>query len=307
MDMVLNRKYFFLFIFFTLLYLGAIYLVPPDPAVLKRYNISGLQLNLINTALLIPIVAIWFTSFYGFSKIKHYSEIIKKQPDGKAIAKIANGLGILSISFPFNAFLDVILAYTGRLYPAFTPAVTIASNYITILLVAISFVVMLSGARELRNLVKSKNTKTIWSIRIAMLLFGIFYAYLTLINPLRSVPGPDGFALYYLPDPLIILTIVLPTLYTWYAGIEAAVHIQTYKNQVQGILYKDALKYMSWGLIAVILSSILLQVLNTFSTWLLELELGSLVQLLYFLLVCIGIGFIFIAKGAKKLTKIEEI
>lgn len=305
--MNISRKYYLLFAILTFIYLVATFSVPPDPVSLQRYNVTVSQLRLLLIPLVILITVIWSIAFYGFIRFKIYADLIKKQPDGKAMNKIANGLGIMAISFPFNSILDVILLYIGRLKPYLFPTMTIITNYSSLIFSLLSFTFILMGSKDLLKLVKTKKLTTQWIIRIAIVIVGFIFAYLTLQNPIRQFPGPEGHATYYLPDFLIITTIVIPTVYVWYAGFEAAFNIQRYQEQIPGILYKKALQFFAWGIIVVILSSVLIQILGTFSTWLVELNLNSILELLYVLLIIIAIGFILIAMGAKKLKKIEEI
>ena len=81
-----------------------------------------------------------------------------------------------------------------------------------------------------------------------------------------------------------------------------------YEKNVQGIIYKKFLKYLVFGLLGVISTSIFTQALASLgSVRLLGVSLSWLLFLVYVLLGIMVIGYGFIAYGAKKLTLIEKV
>lgn len=134
------------------------------------------------------------------------------------------------------------------------------------------------------------------------------YCYVTLTNPARQFPPSSGIkAAYYLPDWLLVTTIIIPYLFVWFYGMRAAAHLAFYRKNVSGVVYKQALGYLAVGLGTVIVSSMALRFLVSLTTLLNSLSLKILLILLYALIFVIASGYIFIAVGAKKLKRIEEV
>jgi hypothetical protein len=119
-------------------------------------------------------------------------------------------------------------------------------------------------------------------------------------------PAPTS-AFNFLPSWLVFTTVVIPYLYVWYAGFRSVSQIFFYRQHVEGILYKSFLKYLALGFGFVVGTSIVLQFLSGVSSLLTNVSLGPLVAIVYALLIIIASGYVLIARGAKKLEKIEEI
>jgi hypothetical protein len=56
-------------------------------------------------------------------------------------------------------------------------------------------------------------------------------------------------------DPLILLTLALPYLIGWWLGIKAALNLNNYRTNVQGIIYKNALFRLVVGILIYLLRS----------------------------------------------------
>lgn len=97
---------------------------------------------------------------------------------------------------------------------------------------------------------------------LLFIIIGVTYCYITFrfLN-LQSV-GSDNNP-YYLPAWLMILTVIIPFLYTWLIGLLAAYEIYLYSKNVEGILYQRAMRLLSGGVTSVIASSIVVQYLRS--------------------------------------------
>ncbi len=131
---------------------------------------------------------------------------------------------------------------------------------------------------------------------------------LTLEDSARQAPTHSvSIASYYLPDWLIITTIVIPRLILWFWGIKAVEDIYMYRKKIKGKIYKVALQNVARGIAAVVVATILLRCFQSLSSPIGELSLALIILLIYLLLIAIGIGYVLIYKGAKQLQKIEDL
>lgn len=296
-------------ILFIMLYAGLTFGVEPDTDTLERYQLTpgGLRILLLSIAL--PLVVIWYAAFYGFAKFKAYSALIKQSPEGRAYRQLANGLMVLAIGLPLTSVVSAGLRNVTRSTPDITAAATITENYLGVVIALVAFTLIGRGARLLLALHHKKPTIPSKALAITgVLLVGGLFAYLALKNPAAQAPtATSEEAIYYLPDWLIVATIILPHLYVWYNGLTAAYYIKLYRTHVKGVLYKQSLRFLAWGIAAVIISSMLLQYFTAMSNVLMNLNLGPLLGIIYVLLIVISAGYILIAIGAKRLQKLEEV
>jgi hypothetical protein len=90
-------------------------------------------------------------------------------------------------------------------------------------------------------------------------------------------------------------------------GLLAVLDIDAYATNISGLLYRKSLQLLSAGLLVVVLSSVLVQYLNSASTQRGRLILGGVLVIKYILYACLAAGFALIAHSAKKLQQIEKI
>lgn len=283
--------------------------IPPDQAALTRYGLTGTQARFLSLTILVPLVAIWYIAFYGFVKVKQYVSLIGDNKDGRALKILSDGLMYLAVSLPLTSLASNARLYISRHNPSLVEEMTIAYNYFTLTIVLLGIWLVAHGARKLAGTLEKKSFPLSQNVLVAVFTaFCIFYTYITLTDPARRVAADTGgTAAYYLPDFLVFSTIVIPYICLWYLGLRAAYHIALYRRNVPGILYQKALRFLSSGIVFVVLSLMVLRLTASLTSFLNDLTLKYLLGFLYFLLIFIAIGYVLVAMGAKKLKKIEEV
>lgn len=299
-----NQKYILLFVALVLLYAGVVFLLPPDPILYSRYHLTSAGIRFLNLSFVLPFLAIWGAAFYGAWRVKHYATLIGRSKDGKPLNILANGLLWLVLSAPVTASISNILMYIGRIHPAMAPSLRIVTNYVTAIAALIAFWIIGKGAFGLAKLVgkkPSEREQTFWVLLFICLSSLYCFLLITQRSP-HEAHDP-----YFLPNWLALLTIALPYLYIWYRGLLAVYHIYYYQKKVKGTLYRQAIDYLAKGLAGAIFISILIQFLTTASIRLNRLDLTPLLIIVYCLLLLYAISYAFIAIGAQRLKKIEEV
>ena len=303
-------KLIVLFSLLSLLYLLQIFAIPADARSLNRYNLSGTEAKLIALSFAIPYIVIWFTALYGYIKLKGYSLSIIGNQEGKAFSMIANGLLVLAFWMPISTILTNLGTWISQRDPSLKPETTIISNYVTLGFTLLAFVLIYRGAQKLKPILKKYGTKIDYQSFFPELfvMASALFIYLTFTNDARTAPTENvPLATYYLPDALILITIVLPYIAVWYLGMNAARLIQIYRLRISGTLYKNALQNLARGVICVIISLISIRYLASMTSVFSDATLKFILLLVYALLIVIAIGYIFIAVGARRLKKIEEV
>jgi hypothetical protein len=301
------RKVIYSYIVLVVVYLVITFLTHPDPAVIAKYHISTLSLRFLSLSFTIPLMLIWLTALYGFACLKGYSEKIKQDKDGKQVERITNGVMVLAYSLPISAIATGILNNIAQAHHGFLPASVIIGHYIALVFPLVAFLLISRGTRGLMLLVKARSSLAAAHIfGIIFTLVSVGYCYFVLNQGIPTHVTTMQKAVYYLPTWLVLLTLVVPYLYTWFIGFMAAYELYLYDQKVSGRLYKKSWRKLSIGLTAIIIMYIVVQYITTLSARLNRLNLSALLIIIYVLLAFISVGYIYIAVGAKKLKSIEE-
>lgn len=286
---------------FSLVFLLSFFVEVPDPAVLAKYHIPLSAVLLLNMTAALPLLAIWFAGFYGFIKLNQYVHRIKQSPDGEAFKFLAAGLTTLVIGLATSFIISRWLGNAINAHMVDRPLPTIINTHFNVLYPLISFVLILIGARMLVRTVKIKiPLRHRISVATGVTVISIVYIALTFMDPTRE-------ATYHIPDWLTVTTIVLPYIALLACGSYATLLISAYYRRVGGKLYRQALKKLNRGFIVVILALSFIQFIIAANSFLSGWGFGSLLALIYILLIVMAIGFIGIARGAKRLAKLEDV
>jgi hypothetical protein len=283
--------------------------LPPDAESLTRYNLTSAAARALRLTLVIPLIIIWTLTMYGYLRFKNYAQSIVQGQDGPALSHIADGILALALWLPLSSILTNAATYVSHRYPQLTQESVIVRNYIGIGLLLLAVYLLWRGSERLLSatrieLTQHQNDK----IHLLVLFLSTVFAYLTLFNPSKNTPpASHTVALYYLPDWLLILTIIIPYTLIWFYGIRAVANVRIYARQVRGVIYRSALGYLANGLAFSIGSLLLLRYLGSFTAWLSSLALKPLLIVLYLLIFVVGISSVLLAIGARKLQKIEEV
>lgn len=299
------NQYYLLMGALTIVYLLLTFFSPIDPASLKRFNINEVQTRLLQLSLAVPILAIYYTAVYGAVRFKTYSLTIKGSPDGKAYDALANGLlALVFIGLVFPGIFGTLASYARA--AGMRETFTVVNRYVSVGANLLAFYLLFRGSQAVLAYAKGKQ-KTHWLTWVSVLGGGL-YTYVLLNYPYRNkTPDPTKYSSFYMTDPQLLLTVVLPTVAAWVLASLAVSNIVEYTKTVKGVIYKKALSSLSNGVTAVVLVLISLQMLTGLSEAFSNLDLKGILIFIYVILIAYAIGWVIIARGAKKLSKIEEV
>jgi hypothetical protein len=297
-----------LFIVFSIAYLLLSILLPLDKASLAKYHLTSGSAAALTFTVTIPYLVIWFIALVGYLRLKAYTEAIGDGKDGEAFAMISKGILCLSLWLPVSALIGS--ATTGYFHAnhSSTPLMINLNNYANLIILFPAFLLVNLGSKKLLTIIRKPEAALPQTIMMVFIGFSALYVFLVLRDPARQFPTHSvSTASYYLPDWLIVTTIIIPRLITWFLGVQAIHNIYLYRNKIKGLIYKDALKSLANGIGGVVLTVVVLRCFQSLSSQLNQLSLSLILLIVYLLLILISIGYILIAKGAKSLQKIEEI
>jgi hypothetical protein len=293
--------------------LSAVYLIlciilPINTSNQHLYNLTNSSYHILQGVLAVPLIAIWFAAFFGYAKLKQYADSLKGSEESKSYNLLARGCMWLAWGLPVLSIASLLLNSLSYTHPHhYQAASIILSNYINILIPLIAFSILSSGSRKLLEQFKQHLTSN--GTKLIVLLFvaiAVGYCYL-IFRPINLVSMTLSTSPYYLPIWLVIITVTIPSLYTWLIGILSAGEIARYGQKASGLLYRQAFQSISLGIIAVIAGSIAYQYVTTIDPTLNQTSLDYLLFSTYIIRIMSAFGFIAIANGAIKLKRIEEV
>ncbi len=303
-----NYRPYYAFGLYALAYALLSLVPPPAEATLARYHLSATGLRWLELTVLLPSFIAWFAAFYGYERLSRYSKLINDTKDGRHVATIANGLGVIAYLIPLGAILYSFFSLLTKGHPDLEATQQIIHNYLVVLVPLVSFIIIERGTRSLSESIKSRPSHlTARLLTLLFIIIGVVYSYLVVMNadtPLFASNTPKA---YYMPDILVLLTIVVPYLYMWFIGMSGVTELLLYSQKIKGIIFKRSWAYITWGLSGVIVASIIIQYVISLTGKLNHLHLNGLLAVVYGLLLLQAVGYIVIAVGAKKLQKIEEV
>lgn len=292
----------------VVIYILLIFLLPGSQAVMREHRLTTAEYHILQFLIGLPLVAVWFMAFYGYAKLEEYARSIHKTPEAIGFRRLAAGCAWIAWSLPIHSITNLITRSISNAHPGFEAAAVITINYVDLLFPVVGFTLISMASRHLFE--RARISLSAASIRGITLLFvtgGVLYCYLIF----RQFTG-TGLATtnnpYHLPLWLTVMTIIVPYLYAWFAGMLAVYELITYGRHVRGVLYRQAMHMLVIGLFAMIVGSIAFQYSHSFQPANDgHLSLGSYLLFSLVFQLITGVGFIMIALGAQRLKKIEEV
>lgn len=296
-----------IFSFVALLYIVLIILLPAHNETIHTYGLSESTFKIILTSIAIPTILVWLAAFVSYAKLEDYSWAIRKSKEGKYFANLSRGTKWLAWSLPVPSLVSLIFISLANSSSSFFVSSIIITNYISVILAVIAFSFISYATNGLATYADIKYG--IVSSRLITLIFvtiGVLYCGLTFMRfDIHYFWSTNNN--FFIPAWLLIFTLVIPYLYSWFVGLLAAYEISLFSHKTKGIVYKEALTYLASGLVAVIVGLIAQQFIISLlpKTWHLVLDFRILLILLF--KVISGIGFVAMGIGAIKLKRIEEV
>lgn len=301
------KKYKIAFGALVTLYLFLNIFFDPDARIAERFQFQQGNIKLLSYTVSVPQTIIWVVAFYGFIKIREYSNSIGDTVDGEGFSRISKGLGILSFGLPLDSLIATLFGYYLADNPQNKDELDFLNLFFFTLITFIFSYYTFKGSKVLANLAKEKENlyRNIFS---GIAFFGLIISLVVIyINPNGLTETVNGEERYTSIGLLLATLRGGIQLFGWYMGIMTAVFMSEYGLYVRGIIYKNALKFVVWGLTLIVSSNIVIRILSTFEVDLEGRSLFFIVISINSVLTLLMIGYGFVAYGAKKLKKIEDI
>ena len=292
-----------------LVYAGLSLLAPVNKS-LERYHISVHQYHLLRATIYLPLLFIWWAVLFGALRFNRYAQMVAGTPEGQGFKKIALGLWVLLASIIVPSFVAFIASFNPDSVIV-EKYVAITRNYLTVILYLVAFWQILQAARVLSGSVEGGGltAQRARPMVIAVLvLLSAVYVGLVFNNEFRTFSNdPIIKPVYYLPDLLILLTVIIPYIFAWLWGSLAVLHIAVFARKVPGTIYRKAFRSVACGLVIITVFLIMVQLISQARGFFSQASLPIVLGIIYILLIVIGIGYVSIARGARALATIEKV
>ncbi len=293
-----------LYALFVIFYSLVLLFMPANKVTLAAYHLSNPSYRvLLFVVVALPAFLTWLAAFIGYNQLNRYTLLLNGATEGQAFSKLSRGVKWLAYYLPVVSCTNLILSAIANGHPEFRAFADVFSTYLSILIALGAFSLTSTGSRQLTVIGKTRpslfKTKLLTLSFIAM---GVTYCYFIVKHGLNPQTSP-----YHLPLFWLLLTTVVPYFFAWMLGLLAVLDIDAYATKVSGLLYRRALQQLSGGLLTVIVSSVLIQYVNSAALQRGRIVFGLLLVVRYILYAGLAGGFALIAHSAKKLQQIEKI
>lgn len=282
-------------------YCGITLLTPPDPAA-TQYQLSTLTLNLLVISVSLPYLICWLFAVSGWLHLRAFAHEQARGTERDGFAKIAYGLLALVASLVVPTLVRAVYVYIS--HDSTSAGWNIFSNYLGIFFPLLGFLLMFIGSLQITSQITPKVTRLAKATTVffPVALFGVFYILMIFTNPTRQTSlDPSVQPTYFLPDNMIIGTIILPVIATWFLGLLLVLNLEHYSHYSKTINRPGLVSFYN-GIIIIVATTILTQVLASLgNSRFANLNLGVLLAIVYTFLGLLALGFGLIARGAKKL------
>jgi hypothetical protein len=287
-----------------LIYGGLAVFAPAGTTPRVDYHLHFGVLNAIRISILFPILMVWVVAVYGASAINRYSRLLGDGVEGRAMLLISRAqyltIGVFVISAIFGSALNFYTTSFGY------DGLVILRDHLSMLITLAAFAMFYRASLMLTRLVHLRFATTTTVITtVALAALGIWYGVVFLGDHVAANVA-TGSSVAFVPHGILLITLVLPYFISWYLALLAGINIFRYARGVKGVIYRQSLRSMAFGLYAVVLFSALGGVIMLLANTVSYLSLGAVLGILYAALVLYGVGYIFVASGARKLSKIER-
>jgi hypothetical protein len=273
-----------------------------------RYGLSLAQLNLLRATFLVPYLFIWLTALMTVVRFQHYAHQVSGSPEGAGFKKLAQGLGLLFLTLILPAFLNLFSTYFPDSLEV-QKLTTIVTNYVTVILYLWAFWQLFRASQELNTAATTPAPKrlkpaVIGTVAVLVLL----YSWAVFHNDFRTVSvDPLVRPTYFLPDWLIIFTVMIPYIVVWLWGSLTIANIRHFARHVPGVVYRPAFLSVARGLTGIIGLLIVLQFLSQGAALFSQAKLSTILAVIYLLLIIIAVPYLFLARGGRQLSAIEDV
>ncbi|HSX30917.1 MAG TPA: hypothetical protein VLE99_03305 [Candidatus Saccharimonadales bacterium] len=304
----MKRILAYLYLPLAALYLYLSVVFPTDQATIARRHLSLAQARLVSLSVAIPLLVIWLLAFYGAYRLKRYSVSIRKHADGPPFMQLAMGMWLLAVYLPVQLVGRALLHTLTRSHPDALTAANIVLTYVGLGLLLEAFIFVSHAARGLAELAKVKSSlRAVYGMALVFIGLSVLYGHVAFTTH-GHIPPSNWLVASQQSIPLLlrVVTVMVPYLFMWFIGLLAVYELWLYQRQVTGVFYRQTLRLLSAGLVSVVLVTIGIQFAIATAATLQTLRFRFVLLLVYTLIVLLGVAFVLLGRGVRRLEQLDK-
>lgn len=293
----------------SIFYLALSYVYPSDHHTLIKQHLTVPHARLISLSISLLMIGIWWVAYRVSERVWEYGTSIRQEVDGPPFMLLGGALRLMALYLPIRMVCKLSLNYLASLHPSWLETTNTIITYANLILPLVAFVLIGRAAQKLAELAKVR--VTLLSLYINSLIFitlGVLYCYT--VFSVHGIPSPTSWFVttqQQIPLLLRVITVIIPYTFMWFVGIRATHQIYLYQKHAKGIFYRMALRWLSIGLVGIVATSILLQFLTATAANLQHLRFRTMLIMAYTVILLLGLSFLVMAKGLRRLKLIDEV
>jgi hypothetical protein len=289
-------------------YVGLTLAAPQAPQAGGAIRLSPVQTVLLQLSIAVPYVVAWLVGTRGALDFRHCGASTPAAEGGRGFRSFFLGLAVLI----GGGLLSALIGALGPYLPPNSPgavALVIAGNYAYVLTDLLAMLALFLGAWHLVGDGHGVERDDVIISAVLVVIIAALYVPLVLSNPVRQASAsPSVAATYYLPDAVIVITLIVPYLVAWTLGFLTTLRVVRYAPPERDALQRKGIRTFVKGLWVIIFSSILLQLLVSLGgVRLLALGLGQILVLVYAFIGLQIAGFVLISLGSNRLCRPRKV
>lgn len=271
-----------------------------------RYHITPLELDLLRLTIMLPTVIIWLIATSGAVAFKSYARMITGAPESSGLNLVADGLLFLVAWQVMSSLMSSLegISVGSRAYDL----IVILHDHIPPYLTLIGFLLIYVGSHRMKAVAKftTWTTITFWVMAAFALFVIAFVLEFTHATTMTGAGAPIT-STSLISSNVLLFSLILPHLLSWFFGILAAINIYKFSRSVKGVIYRSALNWLVRGTATVIAFASIDQVITFSDRFIATLNLATILAVLYAFIFIYALGFVFIWMGAKQLKRLEAL
>jgi len=275
---------------------------PPQPAA-PGFELYEPWKTLIRISFILPIILSWA---FGAFAVMYLTAAAHRAP-GTKVGRMFHLLGYGVMALIMGSWVSTVIGQVRTNFlergSVLDVASTVATNYVYVLFPLVGFALIYMASTSRATATQEERRDPSWPAALLLIVvLGALWIAIIFTNESRQT-STLSFArpTYYISDPLIILTIVTPTLAAWLLGIAGALNFSDLESGGAPAMRKAFTRIVHGLLFAVFNSMILNGLLSAGSERLLAAGLAFLLVIIYVFVFLATVSYWMIWRGAKDL------
>jgi hypothetical protein len=290
-------------LFLAIVYIVLFFNTPEQPPV-SGFEIGEQTRNILKMSIIGIFLLTWFLGMLASIRSFDYAQKTHNEKFKILFHALGIGILVLVVGSAITSFVDQIRNYNPE-NEEIHRNITIVLNYLYVLIPLISFSHLYCAISHKYLKVKlSHNKNFVVGVAITVAI-GSLWTALIFTNPARQGTGLNSPG-FYINDTLIIFTIIIPTIFSWFFGVMSTLRMSDIATEIQETLKKRAFSKIIVGVWLLIFDNILLSgLLSVGVDRLMIIGTSGIIVIIYLFVFINLIAYHRLSSGVKEMSHLD--